>query len=262
MRRNSQASQLRKDFSSRLRPAIPLAFALLAALAATSLWLRAGDNFSDGIPSYVSWTPETIAAASRGDAFRGSLLAKRCDHCHGAEGFSAATYTPNLAGMDSLVVWKQLEDFRTYKRLSRAMNPIALSLSQRDRADVAAYFSKLPVFADPQDNRVFPQSKPESSHSEVASRLVSFGDGERGIPPCQACHGPVAYRPGAPSLATQNGDYVLNQLEAFANRTRANDIDMPMRTIAALLTEDERHALAEYYGAGYGLGTGSSTAPR
>jgi hypothetical protein len=28
---------------------------------------------------------------------------------------------------------------------------------------------------------------------------------------------------------------------------------MPMRTIAALLTEEERHALAEYYGAGLGL---------
>ena len=33
---------------------------------------------------------------------------------------------------------------------------------------------------------------------------------------------------------TQNADYVLSQLEAFANRTRANDINMPMRTIAAL----------------------------
>ena len=35
-----------------------------------------------------------------------------------------------------------------------------------------------------------------------------------------------------------------------------------MRTIAALLTEDERHALAEYYGAGLGLQPGSSTAPK
>jgi hypothetical protein len=33
---------------------------------------------------------------------------------------------------------------------------------------------------------------------------------------------------------------------------------MPMRTIASLLTEDERHALAEYYGSGLGLQPGSS----
>ncbi len=87
--------------------------------------------------------------------------------------------------------------------------------------------------------------------------MISFGDGERGIPPCQSCHGPVAYRPGVPSLMTQNSDYVLNQLEAFASGSRTNDINMPMRTISVLLTEDERHALAEYYGAGLGLAPGS-----
>jgi cytochrome c553 len=146
--------------------------------------------------------------------------------------------------------------------MSHAMDPIAESLSPRDEADVVAYFSKLPIFTDPQDNRIFPQARPQPAHTAIASRLVSFGDGERGIPPCQACHGPVAYRPGVPSLATQNADYVLKQLEAFANRTRANDINEPMRTIAALLTEDERQAIAEYYGSGLGLQPGSSTAPR
>lgn len=138
------------------------------------------------------------------------------------------------------------------------MEPIAESLSSRDVADVVAYYAKLPVFADLQDNRAFPQSQPNASHAGVASRLVSFGDGERGIPPCQACHGPVASRPGVPSLMSQNSDYVLNQLAAFANRTRENDINMPMRTIAALLTEDERRALAEYYGSGLGLQPGSA----
>jgi cytochrome c553 len=57
---------------------------------------------------------------------------------------------------------------------------------------------------------------------------------------------------------TQNADYVLDQLEAFARGSRANDINLPMRTVAALLTEDERKALAEYYGAGLGLQPGSS----
>jgi cytochrome c553 len=195
--------------------------------------------------------------ASSGDAFRGSLLAKRCDHCHGAEGFTSVASTPNLTGMDKLAIWKQLEDFRAHKRLSRAMEPIAESLSPRDVADVVAYYAKLPVFRDPQDNRVFPQPRPDPGHAAIASHLISFGDGERGIPPCQACHGPVAYRTGTPSLAYQNAEYVLSQLEAFANQTRANDIDMPMRTISTLLTDDERHALAEYYGAGLGLQAGS-----
>ena len=246
----------------RLTAAVTSGVTLLVALAAGALWLQARDNSPDHIPSYVAWTPDTIAAASSGDAFQGMLLAKRCDHCHGAEGFSAVASTPNLAGINRLAIWKQLEDFRTGKRLSHTMDPIAASLSPRDEADVVAYYAKLPVFADPQDNRIFPQSRPDPSHAAIASRLISFGDGERGIPPCQACHGPVAYRPGVPSLVTQNADYVLKQLEAFANRTRANDINLPMRTIAALLTEEERQALAEYYGSGLGLQPGSATAPK
>lgn len=235
---------------------------IVAIVVAGSLLLLASDNPPDRIPSYVAFTPETIAAASRGDAFRGMLLAKRCDHCHGAEGFSAEAYIPNLVGIDKLAIWKQLEDFRSHKRQSRAMGPIADSLSTRDVSDVVAYYAQLPAFADPQDNRIFPQSRPDPGHTAIASRLVSFGDGERGIPPCQACHGPVAYRPAVPSLATQNAVYVLNQLEAFASQTRANDINMPMRTIAALLNDDERHALAEYYGSGLGLEPASSTAPK
>jgi cytochrome c553 len=229
-------------------------------LAAGALLLVASDsdNSHARIPSSVSWTPETLSAASSGDAFRGMLLAKRCEHCHGAEGFSATATTPNLAGMDRLAIWKQLQDFRSHKRTSRAMAPIAESLSSADLADVVAYYAKLPVFSDLQDNRIFPQSRPDPNHAATALHLVSFGDGVRGIPPCQACHGPVAYKTGVPSLANQNGDYILSQLESFASQQRANDINMPMRTIAALLTEDERHALAEYYGAGLGLQPGSS----
>jgi cytochrome c553 len=142
------------------------------------------------------------------------------------------------------------------------MQPIASSLSGRDVADVTAYYSMLPNYPDPQDNRSFPQSPPKPTHVALASRLVSTGDGERGIPPCQACHGPVAYRTGAPALSTQNADYILQQLEKFADNTRSNDINMPMRAIASQLTEEEKHGLAEYYGSGLGLLPAAATAPR
>jgi len=229
-----------------------------ALFAAGTLLVVASDNPRERIPSYVSWTPETIAAASAGDAFRGMLLARRCEHCHGAEGFSAVGATPNLAGMNRLAVWKELQDFRSLKRQSRVMEPIADSLSSRDLVDVVAYYAKLPVFEDPQDNRSFPQKRPDAARAGVASHLISFGDGERGIPPCQSCHGPVAYKTGVPSLANQNTEYVLSQLEAFANGSRANDINVQMRTISTLLSDEERHALAEYYGSGLGLEPGSS----
>ncbi|MFZ0761224.1 MAG: c-type cytochrome [Candidatus Sulfotelmatobacter sp.] len=262
MQRNNRLARSAEGSPRRSAAAIALGFTLLAVVTASSLYLQAGDNPPNQIPSYVAWTPQTIAAASSGDAFRGMLLARRCAHCHGAEGFSPTASTPNLASMDKLVVWKQLEDFQAHKRLSQAMNSIAESLSPEDVADVAAYYAKLPVFTDLADNRAFPQPAPTPAHAAIASRMIAFGDGERGIPPCQSCHGPIAYRPGAPSLTTQNADYVLNELESFANRTRANDINMPMRTIAPLLTEDERQALAEYYGSGLALEPASSTASK
>ena len=94
----------------------------------------------------------------------------------------------------------------------------------------------------------------DPSRARIAIRLIVFGDGQRGIPPCQSCHGPVAYVKGAPPIANQNGSYLLDQLEHFANGYRTNDINVRMRSIAGQLTEDEKTAVSEYYGAGLGPG--------
>jgi cytochrome c553 len=152
--------------------------------------------------------------------------------------------------MDRLVIWKQLEDFRSGKRSSHVMQSIATSLTLQDSADVAAYYYMMPIAWDPQDDRAFPEAMSNPSHEAVAGRLIHAGDASRGLPPCQACHGPIGFVVGAPSLATQNSNYILEQLDGFANGSRANDINVRMRSIAAQLTEDERHALAESYGSG------------
>lgn len=227
-------------------------FLSLASVGAFSFFRDARAAEPERIPSYVAWTSETLARASSGDAFRGLLLSRHCQHCHGEEGFSPERSTPNLAAMSAPAVWKQLEDFQAHKRQSRVMEAIAGELSARDIADVTAYYSALPIFSDPQDNRAFPQQASDAAQSKIASRLIVFGDGARGIPPCEACHGPIAFKVGAPSLATQNGDYIFEQLTAFSKGGRTNDIDETMRTIATLLTDEERKALAQFYGSGAG----------
>ena len=63
-------------------------------------------------------------------------------------------------------------------------------------------------------------------------------------------------------MATQNSDYVANQLDRFASGARANDINMPMRIVASQLTLDERHLLAQYYGAGFGRLPAGATIPQ
>ena len=209
------------------------------------------------IPSNVAWTGETFAIISRGDAFRGLLLARRCNHCHGEEGFSSVPAFPNLAGEDRLSFWKQMQDFRSGKRTSPVMQGIAEGFSARDSADLAAYYAMLPTASDSQDNRAFPQAMQDPSRASMAIRLIVFGDGQRGIPPCQSCHGPVSYVRGAPPLATQNGNYLEQQLEHFSNGNRANDINVRMRSIARQLTAEEKTALSEFYGAGMGPGVNS-----
>jgi len=187
---------------------------------------------------------------------------KRCDHCHGSEGFSANANIPNLAGMERLAFWKEMEDFASGKRNSAVMSSIAAPLTRQDSADLAAYYSMLPTAADPLDRQVFPQAATPAAQSATAGRLIVLGDVRRGIPPCQACHGPVGFKTGAPSLAAQNADYVLRQLRDFASGARANDINMPMRSIAGLLTEEERQALAGYYGSGLGHLPASAVLPK
>jgi cytochrome c553 len=94
--------------------------AALAAmlLAIPLLWLRGNSAAQQPngeppvrVPSNVAWTRETLALLSSGDPFRGLLLARRCNHCHGEEGFSAVPVFPNLAGEDRLSFWKQMEEF-------------------------------------------------------------------------------------------------------------------------------------------------------
>jgi cytochrome c553 len=236
-------------------------FQAIAGLLFAMLFVATGEDLSGQrgtiepllrVPTEVAWTSETLAVISRGDAFRGLLLARRCNHCHGEEGFSASPVIPNLAGIDRLSFWKQMEDFKSGKRVSVVMQEIATRSSATDSADLAVYYSMLPSGSDSQDQRSFPQPMRDPSRASMAIELILFGDGRRGIPPCQACHGPVGSVKGAPSLATQNGVYLLQQLNHFADGDRTNDINVRMRSIARQLTDQEKTALAEYYGAGLG----------
>ncbi len=250
--------------SSRPQPAISR-LAILFALLALALPIAGNDSAPAPansappirIPSDVAWTEETLTLISSGDAFHGLLLARRCNHCHGEEGFSSVPAIPNLAGLDRLSFWKQMEDFRSGKRIAPLMQTIAEGLSARDFADLAAYYALLPTASDPLEKRAFPQPVQDPSGVTKAIHLVVFGDGQRGIPPCQSCHGPLSYVKGAPPLASQNGKYVAEQLDHFSNGSRTNDINVRMRSVAMQLTADEKAALSEYYGAGLGPGANS-----
>jgi cytochrome c553 len=84
------------------------------------------------------------------------------------------------------------------------------------------------------------------AHAADGRDIAASGNG-RDAPACSACHGvqgegqPVA---AFPRLAGLDSDYLIEQLNAFADGSRNNETMAP---IAKALTPDERQAIAKFY---------------
>ncbi len=200
-------------------------------------------------PTRIAWTSDTLAQVASGNEHSGAMVALNCGACHGEGGVSPSAFIPTLAGMDAAVIYKQLDDFRSGKRLWGVMGAMATALSMQDSADLAAYFAGRADGLPPVAGEGLPRSGRSLRQSDPTIRLIFAGDPGRGVPPCAACHGPGAHKLGAPALQGQHAAYIERQLAAFAQGMRQNDINKQMRTIATQLTTDEMHALAAYYGA-------------
>jgi cytochrome c553 len=198
--------------------------------------------------THIAWTSSTLGEIAAGNAQHGGFIALNCTACHGEGGVSKSGLIPTLAGMEAAAIYKQLDDYRSDKRLWGVMGAIAKALSAQDLADVAAYFASrsggLPAIGG---TRV-PESGRSLRQNDPAMRLVFAGDPRRGIPPCSACHGPGGYKVGAPALQGQQPAYIERQLAAFTQGMRQNDINEQMRTIAKQLTPAEMRAVAAFYG--------------
>jgi cytochrome c553 len=196
----------------------------------------------------VAWTRGTLDQIAAGNAKDGAFVAQNCTACHGEGGVSTKDeLIPTLAGMDPAVIYKQLADYRSRKRLSGVMNGIGEALSEKESADVASYYAGRPGGLPPVTGLRAPEGGRSLEQSNPAIRLVFAGDPARGIAPCSACHGPGGYKLGAPSLQHQRPVYIEGELLAFAQGMRQNDISEQMRTVARGLTPEERHAVAAYY---------------
>ena len=108
-------------------------------------------------------------------------------------------------------------------------------------ADVAAYYANCPR------NNPRGSETTTVTNSDV-SRLIMDGDPMRNVVSCAACHGPEGVKIGAPPLAGQPAQYLSNQLVAFSQGTRSNDINRQMILIATRLTPAEMKRLAEFLG--------------
>lgn len=157
--------------------------------------------------------------------------ADACIGCHGANGNSQHAGYPSLAGQPQAYVDAQLRRFAGGQRANPTMTPLAISMSDAEIQQLAAHFARQVV----QPAEVQPKADPA---------LLQKGKALVDTQACAACHGPALMGQQAfPRLAGQGHDYLLTQLDAFANGSRT-DPTGTMKPIAAALSAEDRQAIA------------------
>ena len=91
----------------------------------------------------------TVPAAAAGDAALGARKNSMCVGCHGIEGYKTAfpeVYNvPRIGGQSAAYIVKALQAYKSGDRTHPSMKGIAATLSDKDMADLAAYYAAGPA---------------------------------------------------------------------------------------------------------------------
>ena len=86
-----------------------------------------------------------LAAEAAGDAAAGKAKTSMCAGCHGIDGyktvFPEVYHVPRLGGQHAAYIVKALQEYKAGNRSHPSMRAIAAGLSDKDMADLAAYYS-------------------------------------------------------------------------------------------------------------------------
>jgi cytochrome c553 len=171
------------------------------------------------------------------DLERGKQIATTvCAACHGADGISAASANPHLAGQHAEYIAAQLAAFKSGARPSPIMAGMAAGLSPEDMQSLGAYYqSQKPAAAMARDKALVARGQ----------SIWRNGVKSTGVPACAGCHGaagkgiPAQY----PRLAGQHPDLTMGWLKAYATGARPHQV---MSAVAVKLSENDMKAVSEY----------------
>ena len=186
-----------------------------------------------------------------GDAAAGEGKAAMCAACHGADGNSAITLYPKLAGLGEKYLIKQMKDIKDGTRAIPEMTGLLNASSEQDMADIAAFFDQKPMqLSGAKPLKVKLNSGIETDGLELGEKVYRAGNPTVGTPACTGCHSPrgLGNAPaGYPRLSGQHADYIEKQLKAFRAGDRLNDGDSKvMRQVAEHLSDAEIKAVANF----------------
>jgi cytochrome c553 len=176
----------------------------------------------------------TFGAHAEGDAARGKVLAYTCHGCHGVPNYKNAfpNYSvPKLGGQSAAYLTSALKAYAAGERPHQTMHSQATTLTEQERADVAAYL----------------QSQVVQPNKEV------IGTSPPATQTCVACHGADGAKtvaPDYPILAGQYADYIVHALKDYKSGKRKNPI---MAGIISGVNEQDFDAIAQFFSQQRGL---------
>lgn len=214
-----------------------LASLLLAACAALALPVAAQQNAAPA-PSPAAPAAKAPQAPAKVDPAQGEAkYTAVCAACHGADGNSGTPANPKLAQQHPEYIVKQLEEFKSGKRVSPVMQGFAAQLSEADMKNIAAFVGTKKAKTSFAKDKVL---------VTMGERIYRGGIADRQIAACAGCHSPNGAGIPAqyPRLSGQHADYTASQLVAFRDGARKNSTQMAQ--IAAKMNDREIRAVADY----------------
>jgi len=190
----------------------------------------------------ASVTAFSHAQEAKGDVKAGEKKIAMCIGCHGIQGYQASFpevhKVPMISGQSAKYISAALVAYQKGERKHPTMRGIAESLSEKDIADVSAYYEQ-----HGKTGAELP-AKPSREPSVQVAELLKKGA-------CVSCHGDNFAKPIDPSypkIAGQHADYLFVALKSYkveknANVGRGNAI---MGGVAKQFTNAELKALANY----------------
>ncbi|GHE06614.1 hypothetical protein GCM10008024_41350 [Allgaiera indica] len=99
-----------------------------------------------GILTILASSPASaVSVPGASEAAAGAAISAQCAACHGDNGISADTNTPNLAGQHYEYLLTQLKAYHDGDRKNAIMNEMARSLTSQQMKDLAAYFANVSI---------------------------------------------------------------------------------------------------------------------
>lgn len=194
--------------------------------------------------------PTALAA---GDATKGKAMTAICAGCHGADGNSAVSSFPKLAGLGEKYIIEQLKAIKDgTDRKVVEMTGMLTNMNEQDFADIAAFYSNQPMqLSGSQAMKVKTNSGMEVDALKLGENLYRAGNSETKTPACTGCHSPkgLGNAPaGYPRIGGQFAAYIEKQLKDYraGERTTDGSDQQIMRKVAQHLSDSEIKALANY----------------